>query len=189
VYHKINANSLKGETDLTTAIGTSDNITVGVKRANDHAIAKSVKEHSKNINAKAIKTEVARASSTGGIFASPEFMMESKSSHVADGSNRNSLIKAYYMTATAMGNNGMADNDLMLKDKYYLRGNENNFTNRVSYSKELKDALLNKHKINDLDYIKLFAKIHTGKDTGEDHVDNEIFSQTWTKMYELLNKK
>jgi len=189
VYKRLNANQMSGESALAVAIGAGDNIAHVAQTRQKRTIAKAVQEQTKSLNAKMIQTEVARASTTGGVFASPEFMMEAKSAKVADGSNRTTLQKAYYMTATAMNNSGMVDNKMMLADKFYLRGNENNFSNRVGYSQELKDALLNKSKISDVDYIKLFAKVHTGKDTGEDHQDNEVFAQTWTKMYELLNKK
>lgn len=188
IYKRLNANQMSGESALAVAIGAGDNIANVAKTRQTRSINKAVEEQTKQLNAKSIQTEVARASQTGGVFSSPEFIMEAKTTSVADGSNRNSLLKAYYMTISTL-NNGIASNKTMASDKAYLKGSENNFSNKVGYAKELKDALLNKSKVSDVDYIKLFAKIHTGKDTGEDHHDNEVFAQTWTKMLELLNKK
>jgi len=193
VYQIINANSLKGETDLSVAIGSSDNVANALKNRQETTAMKYAQEHTKSLNAKVLQSDVARASVPGGIFATPEFKVESKISKVADGSDRVKLHKAYYMALSAMtpregGQTGMVSNDFMLQDKYYLKGNEHNFENRVNYAKELKDGLLNKNKISDVDYIKLFAKV-TAAGSPEDEAENEVFAQTWTKIYELLNKK
>lgn len=193
VYHKIPANSIKGERDLQVAIGAADNVTETVQRRQETGAIKRAKEVQKNFQAKVLKNDVAIASTTGGVFASPEFMNEAKISKVADGSNRVALHKAYYMALSALtpregGATGMVGNDLMLKDRYYLGSNPHNFTKKVNYSKELKDALINKSKYSDQDYIKLFAETHTNGNQ-DDFEENEVFAQTWSKIYELINKK
>lgn len=188
IYQKIGADSLAGEAALTAAIGTPDNLTNKVKSR-----AKLVKRKNEIIaqskyDSKLLKYEASVASAENGIFNTPEFKADVKSGTVGDGSERTILTKAYYMAATAMNNNGAVGNDLMLNDGIYKRGNAANFTKAVNYSNELKNALINKKKVNDVDFIKLFTKIHSDG-TPEHAEENQQAGELWIHFYELLNKK
>jgi hypothetical protein len=188
IYQKIGADSLAGETALTTAIGVPDNITNKVRSKQQKIQKDNAKQLEINLNRKVLQNEVSIASSEGGVFQTPEFKADVEKTRVAGNGDRATLIKAYYMASSYMNNDGAIGNDLMLENKAYKRGNASNFTKAATYSKELEDALINKKGVNDIDFIKMFEKIHsTG--TPEEKEHNAAAAQTWIKIYELLNKK
>jgi len=193
VYQRIDVNSMKGEDDLSKAIGVADNVTQAVKRRQKSTILKQTKEIEKQWNAKILQNDAAIASAPGGIFSTPEFKSESQLSKVANGTNRYTLHKAYYMALSYLteregGAKGIINPDIMLSDKYYLKSSPYNFEKTVSYSPELKNALINKNKYSDIDFINLVAKV-TASENPEDELHNQEIAQTWSKFYELLKKK
>lgn len=192
-YQRIDSNDLIGESNLSKAIGDYDDVTSSVKRKEKLSQAKASEEISKEFNSKLTKNYSAIASSEGGIFTTDEFKADASSTVVADGSQRYKAVKAYYMALSYMTESndrkqGTFNPDLMLKDRYYKKGNENNFTNRVNYHPDIKNALINKKEYDDQSFIKLMGEITAG-DNPEDIDHNQQMTSTWLKFYELLNKK
>lgn len=187
IYQRLDINSMKGESDLGKMLGDFDNVDDAIKRRQKTNVIKATNEVNKKWNAKVIQSNVAAASTPGQIFSTPEYKADASLSKVADGSNRYTLTKAYYLALSAMKNNGDFVPETMIQDGFYKRTNPNNFTNRVNYSPELKDALINKNKISDVDFINLMAKVHAAGNE-EDLAENQILSNTWIKFYELLKK-
>lgn len=193
IFQKLGANSVSGESRLSTAIGVSDDVSNQIKSREEHVQKVNQKAYTSNLNKKVLQNEVAIASSEGGIFSTNELKNDFQLSKVGDGSNRATLTKSYYMALSAMkprinGSTGMTSSDLMLSDGFYKRGSQYNFEKAVNYSKELADNLKNKSNINDVNYIKLFTKISSAG-IPEHEAHNAAFEQTWIKIYELLNKK
>lgn len=194
IYHKIGADSLIGEASLKEAFGVVDNITNQVKSRQEKVAKNNQKEQEIVLNSKVYKNEVAIASSEGGVFSTPEFKADVKASEVAGNGNRANLTKAYYLAASYMRErgpqkqSGMTGSDLMLDDGIYKRNNPSNFSTAVNYSKELKDALINKKGVNDVDFIRMFEKTHSSG-TPEYKESNAKAAAVWMKFYELLNKK
>lgn len=191
IFQKMNSDSLIGESQLAEAIGNSNNISSEKSQRTKKAVKENANIVKANWNAKVIKNNVAAASSPGQIFSTPEYKADASLSKVADGSNRYAMTKAYYMALSAMtdrnGQTGDFTPETMMSDGYYKRTNPNNFEKAVGYSPELKDALINKNKYNDIDFINLMAKV-TAAGNEEDYAHNQVLSQNWIKFYELLKK-
>lgn len=187
IYHRLDVNSMKGESDLGKMFGDFDNVGDAIKRRQKTNVLKANNEVQKKWNAKVIQTNVAAASQEGQIFATPEFKADASLTKVADGSNRYALTKAYYMALNDVLNEGDVTPESMTANGYYKRNNQNNFSNRINYSPELKDALVNKNKISDEDFINLMAKVTAGGNE-EDYAHNQILSNSWLKFYKLLKK-
>lgn len=191
VFKKVGSDSLIGESRLAVAIGEANNISSEKKERTKKAVKENQNIVKANWNAKIIKNNVAAASSAGQIFSTPEYKADAALTKVPDGSNRYTMTKAYYMALSAMtdrnGQTGDFTPETMMSDGYYKRSNPNNFEKAVSYSSELKDALINKNKYNDIDFINLMAKV-TAAGNDEDFAHNQILSQNWIKFYELLKK-
>lgn len=187
IYQRLDINNMKGEDELAKHIGKADDVTTAVKRIQKTAVRKNQNEIEQKWEAKVLQNDVAIASSTGGIFATPEFKADAQEATIAGGFNRTKAIKAYYLAASYLKNQGELNPDLMLSDKIYTRGNKANFTSSVNYSPEIKNALINQ-KISDVNFIKLMGKI-TSNENPEDLEHNEQVTSTWIKFYELLNKK
>jgi hypothetical protein len=194
IYHRVDAQGMAREAELTEIIGVSDNIKDKVK-AKQKFVDRTNKVIAETIlDSKVYKNEVAIASSEGGIFSTPEFKADVKASEVAGNGNRANLTKAYYLAASYMRErgtqkkSGMTGSNLMLEDGIYKRNNPSNFSTAVNYSKELKDALINKKSVNDVDFIKMFEKTHSSG-TPEHKESNAQAAAIWMKFYELLNKK
>ena len=187
IYHKVGVQGHVEEAALTEAIGITDDITNKVKAKTKYVNRQTQIAIDSQWDAKILKNEVAIASSTGGIFATPEFKADAQEATIAGGFNRTKAIKAYYLAASYIKNQGELNPDLMLSDKIYTRGNKSNFTNSVNYSPELKKALINQ-KVTDVQFIKMMGKI-TAAENPEDLEYNEQVTATWIKFYELLNKK
>lgn len=191
IFKKIGSDSLIGESKLAVAIGEANNISSEKNQRTKKAVKENANIVKANWNAKVIKNNVAAASSPGQIFSTPEYKADASLSRVSDGSNRYAMTKAYYMALSAMtdrnGQTGDFTPETMMSDGYYKRTNPNNFEKAVSYSPELKDALINKNKYNDIDFINLMAKV-TAAGNDEDFAHNQVLSQNWIKFYELLKK-
>jgi hypothetical protein len=192
-YQRLDANDIKGESDLALAIGDYDNVTTAVKRRQKSSELKAHNEISKQYNAKVTKQYAAIASGPNGVFSTPEFKADAKSTRVGDGSDRYKAVKSYYMALSYLTegngrNKGTFNPNLMLSDGYYKKGNPNNFTNAVNYHPEIKKALISKSKYSDTDFIKLMGDITAG-DNPEDIAANQEVTATWLKFYNLLNSK
>ena len=193
IYKKIGADGLANESKLNIALGKANNISA-VKRQNDKKIVKeNIIKTNNQMNARVAQQYVAIASAPDGVFGSPEFKAESVITKRADGSNRYNLHKAYYMALSYMqeGNGrqkGTFDPGIMKQDRFYLKSNPNNFSNRVNYSPAIKNALLNKKDFDDVKFINFMAK-ETAGENPDDLAENQQLAEVWTKFYELLNKK
>ena len=191
IFKKIGSDSLIGESRLAAAIGEANNISSEKKERTKKAVKETANIVKTKWDAKVVKNNAAAASSPGQIFSTPEYKSDASLTRVADGSNRYTLTKAYYMALSAItdrkGETGDFTPETMMSDGYYKRSNPHNFQKAVNYSPELKDALINKNKYNDIDFINLMAKV-TAAGNDEDFAHNQVLSQNWIKFYELLKK-
>ena len=191
IFKKINSDSLIGESQLAVAIGEANNISSEKKQRTKKAVAENVKLAQTKWDGKVIRNNIEAASGEGQIFSSPEFKADAALTRVADGSNRYAMVKAYYLALSAItdrnGEVGDITPETMLSDGYYKRTSPFNFQKAVNYSPKIKDALINKNKYSDIDFINLMAK-ETAGGNEQHYQDNQVLSKEWIKFYELLKK-
>jgi hypothetical protein len=187
IFHRVYADDVIGETELSKAIGSVDNIAPSVQQRKMDDVQEAQNIQKVEIDKKLIQQEVNLASQSGGVFSSPEYVNEARRVRVADGSNRDNLIKAYYLAMADKATGGQVSADNLNKLGFQKQYNPNNFTKKSSETAELRNALLNHNKVNDVDYIKMFADIHTNG-VEEDAADNNEFAYTWTQYLKLLTK-
>lgn len=186
IFHRVYADDVVGETELSKAIGEVDNIAPAVQTRKKDDVQTAQNVQAIQQNKQIIQEQVNLASKQGGVFTSPEYINEARRVRVADGSNRDNLIKAYYLTLADKAT-GVTSAENLSKLGFHKEYNPNNFTRKSSETAELRNALLNHNKINDVDYIKMFADIHTAGDE-EDRAENEDFAATWVQYLKLLTK-
>ena len=131
---------------------------------------------------------VKEASAPGKPFGTPEFINQAKEGRSPSGSNRDALIKAYYMAMAHFKNGRGALPEDLEKEPSFSASSADNFINIVNSSSDLKNALINHSKVSDKALTDLFVKVHSGNDP-DDLEHNKQFQQYWLEYYTNLKKK
>lgn len=182
-YKGINMKDIKADTDISLALGASNNVgkAVAENATYDQQVAKQGKES--QLNAKYILQENAKASSKTGVFATPEFSFEART-FSNNGSDRTLALKAYYMTlAEFTKGNGSAK---AINESGFVK--KKLFTTQVEQHEELQQAALDNKNYNDEQFIEHYGKVIAG-DNAEDYKKNKIFTDKWLSYYKTLKNQ
>jgi hypothetical protein len=193
VFRRVGVNSPIGESIMGELLGTSNDIRDETNARTDKYNKVQAEKAFTKQEAKIIKMNVAASSQQGGIFATTEFQSDALMTKRSDGFNRNELVKAYYLAASASVKRGPGEQqgiitpETLVNDGFFRRSSDDNFANKIKYSKEIEDAVKDP-KINDDKFIDLITEI-ISEDKSEDIMDNKAFAAEWKKYIELLKKQ
>lgn len=188
IYQRIDSSSVRDETELALAIGKADDITTATKRRMKVVQDKGELQKQKDFVNKNLSLIVKEASAPGKPFGTPEFINQAREGRSPSGSNRDALIKAYYMAMAHFKNGRGALPEDLEKEPSFSASSADNFINIVNSSSDLKNALINHSKVSDKALTDLFVKVHSGNDP-DDLEHNKQFQQYWLEYYTNLKKK
>ena len=188
IYQRIDSSSVRDETELALAIGKADDITTAAKRRMQVVQDKGELQKQKDFVNKNLSLIVKEASGPGKPFGTPEFINQAREGRSPSGSNRDALIKAYYMAMAHFKNGRGALPEDLEKETSFSASSADNFINIVNSSSELKNALINHSKVSDKALTDLFVKVHSGNDP-DDLEHNKQFQQYWLNYYTNLKKR
>lgn len=186
-YKEVDPRNVQNHATLNNVLGANNDLTEVVKSSSATKRATNEQRVVLEDDKKRVQAQIDKAANPDGAFGNTSFINEANKFRTSSGSNRNKMIKAYYMAIDAFTNDNTFDEKRLngsgfVQDNLFSRGLN------VMGDSSLETNMLNFKDYGDTSFIDLYTKTYNDDPDMDDEgiKKNNQFSQVWKNYYNLI---